>query len=52
MGEKITPSTPVRVKSGRKATPMIKVEKAIGPPTSLAAAVMRAMGGASPGSER
>ncbi len=36
MGEKMTPATPVMVKSGRKATPMISVEKVIGPATSLA----------------
>ena len=41
MGEKITPSTPVIVKSGRKATAMMTVEKSIGPATSAAAARMR-----------
>ena len=34
IGEKMTPETPVMVKSGRKATPMITVENVIGPATS------------------
>src|SRR5216683_3054892 len=39
----MTPETPVMVKSGKKATPMIRVENAIGRPTSPAAAWMRRM---------
>ena len=42
MGEKMTPDTPVMVKSGRKATPMMSVENIIGPPTSAAEPRMRA----------
>ena len=41
IGEKITPVTPVSVKSGRKATPRMIVEKTIGRPTSPAAARTR-----------
>ena len=41
MGAKITPETPVIVKSGRKATPMISVENVIGPATSFAPARIR-----------
>ncbi len=52
MGEKITPSTPVRVKSGRKATAMMRVEKAIGPPTSVTASTSRSSRRLSPGSAR
>ncbi len=41
MGAKMAPGTPVSVKSGRKATPMISVENVIGVPTSAAALRMR-----------
>ena len=34
IGEKMTPATPVIVKSGRNATPMMSVENVIGPATS------------------
>ena len=36
IGEKMTPATPVIVKSGRNATPMMSVENVIGPATSRA----------------
>ena len=48
MGAKITPATPVIVKSGRKETAMITVEKAIGLPTSETALRMRSPMGPSP----
>ena len=41
MGEKMTPATPVMVNKGRKELPMIRVENAIGGPTSWAAASTR-----------
>ena len=41
IGEKMTPETPVIVKSGRNADPMMSVENVIGPPTSRAPARMR-----------
>ena len=41
IGEKMTPATPVMVKSGKKAMPMMTVENVIGPATSRAAARMR-----------
>jgi len=40
-GAKITPATPVMVKSGRKATTMISVEKIIGVLISPTAAMIR-----------
>ena len=36
IGEKMTPATPVIVKSGRNAMPMMTVENVIGPATSRA----------------
>ena len=41
IGEKMTPATPVIVKRGRKATPMMSVENVIGPATSRAPARIR-----------
>jgi hypothetical protein len=41
IGEKMTPATPVIVKRGRNATPMMIVENVIGPATSRAPARMR-----------
>jgi len=41
MGAMITPATPVSVKSGTKATPMINVEDNMGPPISVATATTR-----------
>ena len=52
IGEKMTPATPVSVKSGMKATPMISVEKNIGGPTSPAASRMRSMALRLPGAAR
>ena len=43
IGEKMTPETPVIVKSGRNATPMMSVENVIGPATSRAPARMRSL---------
>ncbi len=43
MGAKITPDTPVIVKSGKNATPMMSVEKVMGVATSRALSWMRSV---------
>ncbi len=43
MGAKMTPDTPVIVKSGRNATPMMSVENVIGVATSRALCWMRSV---------
>ena len=52
IGEKITPATPVSVKSGMNATAITSVEENIGGPTSLAASRIRSILFRFPGTDR